>query len=126
MKKNLQQNINRIDLLTDGKIGDIKGLMKDLAEQLIKQSKRLHYVETDILKKEYENLPIDVMALTKSEIALRQELASMIGEAKDTKDWLQKEFKRLRREHYGNLKDIEQILFSFDQLQTKVRGVTDR
>ena len=90
--------------------------MKDLAEQLIKQSKRLHYVESDILKKEYENLPIDVMALTKSEIALRQELASMIGEAKETKDWLQKEFKRLRREHYGNLKDIEQILFSFDQL----------
>ena len=31
----------------------------------------------------------------------------MIGEASETKDWLTKEFKRLRREHYGNLKDIE-------------------
>lgn len=50
----------------------------------------------------------------------------MIAEAKETKDWLQKEFKRLRREHYGNLKDIEQILVSFDQLSGKVKNVTDR
>lgn len=50
----------------------------------------------------------------------------MIAEAKETRDWLQKEFKRLRREHYGNLKDIEQILVSFDQLSGKVKNVTDR
>ena len=50
----------------------------------------------------------------------------MIAEAKETRDWLQKEFKRLRREHYGNLKDIEQILVSFDQLSAKVHNVTDR
>jgi len=38
----------------------------------------------------------------------------MISEGRETRDWLLKEFKRLRREHYGNLKDIEQILVSFD------------
>jgi hypothetical protein len=50
---------------------------------------------------------VDVLALTKTEYELRQSLASMIGEARETRDNLLKEFKRLRREHYGNLKDIE-------------------
>lgn len=50
----------------------------------------------------------------------------MIGEARETRDSLQKEFKRLRREHYGNLKDIEQILLSFDQLSGRVKNVIDR
>ena len=66
------------------------------------------------------------MALTKTEFQLRQDLALMIAQAKETKDWLTKEFKRLRREHYGNLKDIEQILLSFDQLSGKVHSVTDK
>lgn len=77
-------------------------------------------------KKEYQEIPADVLALTKTEFQLRQSLAMMIGEARETKDELQKEFKRLRREHYGNLKDIEQILVSFDQLSGKVTNVTDR
>ena len=50
----------------------------------------------------------------------------MIAEARETRDWLLKEFKRLRREHYGNLKDIEQILVSVEQLSGKVQNVTDR
>ena len=74
----------------------------------------------------YEDLPVDIMALTKTEIQLKQELAQMIGEARETRDELQKEFKRLRREHYGNLKDIEQILLSFDQLSGRVKNVIDR
>ena len=32
MKKTLENNINRVDLPTDGKIHDMKGLMKDLAD----------------------------------------------------------------------------------------------
>ena len=32
MKKTLQSNINRVDLLTDTKIGEIKSLMTELAE----------------------------------------------------------------------------------------------
>lgn len=32
VKKTLQTNINRIDLLTDAKIGDIKGLMKTMTD----------------------------------------------------------------------------------------------
>lgn len=80
--------------------------MKELAEQIIKLSKRLVITETDICRKEYDNIPVDVMALTKTELQLRQDLAQMIGEARETKEWLNKEFKRLRREHYGNLQDI--------------------
>ena len=34
-----------------------------------------------MLKKEYEQIPLDVMALTKTEFELRQNLARMIGEA---------------------------------------------
>ena len=79
-----------------------------------------------MLKREYENIPVDVMALSKSEVQLRQDLALMIVQARETKDWLTKEFKRLRREHFGNLKDIEQIMLSFDQLSEKVRVVTDK
>ena len=70
-------------------------------------SKRVTIAENEVLKREYEEIPVDVMALTKSEYQLRQDLALMITQAKETKDWLTKEFKRLRREHYGNLKDIE-------------------
>ena len=67
MKKSLQSNINRVDLLTDSKIGEVKGLMKELADNLIKLSKRITIAENEVLKKEYENIPVDVMALTKTE-----------------------------------------------------------
>ena len=88
MKKKLQSNINRIDLLTDSKIGDVKGLLKSLTESLLKLGKRLTVAETEMYKKEYQEIPTDVLALTKTEFQLRQSLAQMIGEAKDTKDEL--------------------------------------
>ena len=59
------------------------------------------------MKNEYENLPADVIALTKDEVTLRTDLAKMILECQSTKDVLNKELKRLRREHYSNLKDVE-------------------
>lgn len=107
MKKTLHVNLNRIDLLTDAKIGDIKGLMKTMTDQIITLNKRVQLNESELYKKMHEDLPLDVMALTKTEVQLRTELANMIGKARETQDWTQKEFKRLRREHYGNLKDIE-------------------
>ena len=60
-----------MDLLTDSKIGEIKGLMKDLAEQILKMNKRVTMAENDMLRKEYEQIPVDVMALTKDEFQLR-------------------------------------------------------
>lgn len=126
MKKSLQHNINRIDLLTDSKIGEVKGILKQLADNIITLSKRVTHAENEMLKKEYESLPVDVLALTKDEFQLRQDLAKMVLEARETRDFLQKEFKRLRREHYSNLKDIEQILLSFDQMSHKVQGVLER
>ena len=50
----------------------------------------------------------------------------LIESAKETQDGMAKEFKRLRREHYGNLKDVQQILVGFNQLQAKVQVVTDQ
>ena len=126
VKKTLHVNLNRIDLLTDAKIGDIKGLMKTMTDQIITLNKRVQLNESELYKKMHEDLPLDVMALTKTEVQLRTELANMIGKACETQDWTQKEFKRLRREHYGNLKDIEQILLSYDQLSGRVKNVIDR
>ena len=100
--------------------------MTDAMQQILALSKRVMNAESEIYRKEYEQLPTDVLALTKTEFELRQSLALMIEQANETKDWLTKEFKRLRREHYGNLKDIEQILVSFDQMSGKVKNVTDR
>ena len=68
MKKVLGNNINRIDLLTDAKIGDMKGLMKTMTDQIVKLSKRVQLTETELYKRMYEDLPVDVMALTKTEI----------------------------------------------------------
>ena len=107
MKKTLKVNLNRLDLLTDAKIGDIKGLMKTMTDQIIKLSKRVQMNESELYKKNYEDLPVDVMAVTKTEVQLKTELAKMIGKAREISDANQQEFKRLRREHYGNLKDIE-------------------
>ena len=50
----------------------------------------------------------------------------MIEQARETKDWLGKEFKRVRREHYGNLQDIQQILVGFDQMQGHLLEIRDK
>ena len=50
----INRTLNRMDLLTDSKIGEIKGLMKDLAEQILKMNKRVTMAENDMLRKEYE------------------------------------------------------------------------
>ena len=50
----------------------------------------------------------------------------MIAQARESRDNMLTEYKRLRREHYGNLKDIEQILVSFDQLSAKAKSANDR
>ena len=71
----MQNNINRVDLLTDAKIGDIKGLMKEMAEHIIKLNKRMIISENEALRKEYNNIPSDVLALTKTELQLKQDLA---------------------------------------------------
>ena len=53
MKKALQGSINRVDLLTDSKIKDIKGLMRGLAEQVIKLGKRVTQAESEMFKRDY-------------------------------------------------------------------------
>lgn len=67
----MQTNLDKIDLLTDAKISDIKGLMKSMTDQIMKLSKRLLNHETELYKYMYEDLPADLMALTKDEIQLK-------------------------------------------------------
>lgn len=81
--KALKNNINRVDLLSDARIGDIKDLMKTMTNEIIKLSKRVQLNETGLFKRMYDDLPIDVMALTKSEVELKQDLADMIGKANE-------------------------------------------
>lgn len=47
LRKELSSNIRRIDLLTDSKIGDIKNIMHELADQIINLSKRVMVAEND-------------------------------------------------------------------------------
>lgn len=49
--RDLKQNLNRIDLLTDAKIADIKGLMKVMNEQILKLSDRILHTEEELYKK---------------------------------------------------------------------------
>ena len=51
MKNTLQSNVNRIDLLSDAKIGDVKNLMKTMTDQIVLLSKRLSMNETELYKK---------------------------------------------------------------------------
>lgn len=55
-------------MLTDTKIGDIKGLMKLMNDSILKLNKRLNITEMELYKKQHEELPVDVMALTKTEV----------------------------------------------------------
>ena len=71
MKQNLEKNINRVDLLTDSKIKDIKGILRELADQVIKLSRRVTVAENEMHRRDFDTLPPDVMALTKTEFELR-------------------------------------------------------
>ena len=50
---------------------------------------------------------MEVLNLTKTEQELRRDLGHMLKECSELREWLHKELKRLRREHFSNLKDIE-------------------
>lgn len=126
MKTNLTSMINRVDLLTDTKIGEVKKILKNILDNLGKLNKRVERQEREAVKSDYEKLPVDILALTKDELTLRTDLAKMIYQCQEVREQLDKEMKRLRREHYGNLKDIEQIHVSFEQMSGKVNNVQDR
>lgn len=80
VKKNLAEQINRVDLLTDAKIGEIKGLMKQLANQVIQVNTRVDRLMLQQHKEDYDKIPTDLLALSKDEFTLRQDLAKMIQE----------------------------------------------
>ena len=80
VKKNLTDQINRVDLLTDAKIGEIKGLMKQLANQVIQVNTRVDRLLLNQHKDDYDKIPTDLLALSKDEFTLKQDLARMIHE----------------------------------------------
>ena len=86
-----------------------------MADQIIQVNKKMAAAEREKLEQESKRIPVEVLNLTKSEQELRRDLCAMLRECGELKDWLNKELKRLRREHLSNLKDIEQIILKFDQ-----------
>jgi len=66
--------------------------------------------DAEKLKINHNRLPRDILYLSKDEITLRRELAISLEDTEDMKESLNKDLKRLRREHYSNLKDLEQII----------------
>ena len=55
------------------------------------------------------------MFLSKVEVTLRRELALSLEDSENMKETLNKDLKRLRREHYNNLNDLEQIIIKFEE-----------
>ena len=57
----------------------------------------------------YHKIPKDVEYLTKSEKDFKKELALCIESAQDFLQSQHNELKRLRREHYNNIQELEKI-----------------
>lgn len=88
--------------------------MTELAKQTHEINKKFQAAENEKLKIQHNRLPRDIMFLSKDEITLRRELALSLEDSENMKETLNKDLKRLRREHYNNLKDLEQIIVKFD------------
>lgn len=104
----------------------MKGILAQMAEQIIQVNKKMAAAEREKLERESKKIPDEVINLTKTEQELRQDLCRMLAECGELKLWLNRELKRLRREHLGNLKDIEQVTHKFDRHAEKLNGVCDR
>lgn len=78
------------------------------------------------MKIQHNRLPRDILYLSKDEVTLRRELALSLEDTEDMKESLNKDLKRLRREHYSNLKDLEQIIIKFDVQAAHLKNVVER
>ena len=84
--------------------------MVDLAKQIHELNRKQMESDAEKLKIHHNRLPRDILYLSKDEVTLRRELAISLEDTEDMKESLNKDLKRLRREHYSNLKDLEQII----------------
>ena len=78
-------------------------------------NKKFQASENEKLKIQHNRLPRDIMFLSKDEVTLRRELALSLEDSENMKETLNKDLKRLRREHYNNLNDLEQIIIKFEE-----------
>lgn len=79
-------------------------LMGEVHNLTVKQAQH----EQEKLKVQHNRLPRDIALLSKDEQTLRRELALLLEDTELMKDNVQKELSRLRREHHGNLHDLDQ------------------
>ena len=115
-----------IGLLTDSKIADMKGILDTMANQIIQVNKRMAAAEREKLEREAKKIPDEVLNLSKTEEELRQDLCRMLAECADLKLSLNRELKRLRREHLSNQNDIAQVTHKIDQHSVKLNNVCER
>ena len=97
-----------------------------MADQIIQVNKKMAAAERDKLEATNVKVPIEVLNLTKTEQELRIELCNMLSECNELQERLKRDMKRLRREHYGNLQDIAQLVSKLESQSGKVNSVCDR
>ena len=70
---------------------------------------RMSQHERDRLSINYNKVPKNITYLTKTEVELKKELVQCIETCEEMIESQENEFKRLRREHLGNLDAIDRL-----------------
>jgi hypothetical protein len=66
-------------------------------------------LEKTIGREILNKLPADIEALATDEVLKRKEIAKMVTEMDVCREKLDADLKRLRREHYTNIRSIEKV-----------------
>lgn len=123
---NYKETKSRIQRLNESEIMQLKHVMTELTMQVHAIAKKQAEQDADKLKVNNNRLPRDIQFLSKDEVTLRRELALSLEDTEDMKESLNKDLKRLRREHYKNMSDMEQIITKLDLTANQLKNVVDR
>ena len=82
--------------------------------------------ERERLSLNYNKIPKDIAYLTKNEAELRRELVLAIESGEEAVLQHNNELKRLRREHYNNLKEVELCQEKLRNAENQLTKVMER
>ena len=77
--------------------------------------KKVHQLEKTIGREILGKLPADIEVLSTDEVLKRKEIAMIVQQADTSREKIDAELKRLRREHYTNIRSIENVETLFKQ-----------
>ena len=75
----------------------------------------MHQLEKTIGREILGKLPADIEVLSTDEVLKRKEIAMIVQQADTSREKIDAELKRLRREHYTNIRSIENVETLFKQ-----------